>query len=196
MGTPWIIAYGVQWGFLVLLGVLVFVLYHELGRSYLGTAEATTRDGLRVGLRAPRFHAIDAQGSHVEFSPQSESYTMLIFGAIGCSFCEQLLPELDAFQHEYGDSFRTLLVFKIDEQRNYDSARYETRIPMWTVTGNAPMMRYKVRAVPFGFVIDQDGIIRAKGLVNGRDHLNYLYDTACPTVNADVAEPEPEETHA
>ncbi len=38
--------------------------------------------------------------------------------------------------------------------------------------------KYKARVSPFAFLIDGEGIIRAKGLANNRSHLEMLLDMA------------------
>jgi methylamine dehydrogenase accessory protein MauD len=37
-------------------------------------------------------------------------------------------------------------------------------------------MTYQVGKLPFAVLLDHDGIIRAKGLVNSREHLESLFE--------------------
>ncbi|MCI0889602.1 MAG: redoxin domain-containing protein, partial [Chloroflexi bacterium] len=38
--------------------------------------------------------------------------------------------------------------------------------------------KYEARVTPFGFLVDDDGVIRAKGLTNNREHLELLLRNA------------------
>ena len=37
-------------------------------------------------------------------------------------------------------------------------------------------MTYQVGKLPFAILLDQEGVIRAKGLVNSREHLESLFE--------------------
>jgi len=73
------------------------------------------------------------------------------------------------------------------------SGRYEsvrrfaesTRIEIPVLSGGEGVIaaQYGVRVTPFGFLLDEEGIILQKGLVNGRAHLDWL-------IGAEVAEPD------
>ena len=43
--------------------------------------------------------------------------------------------------------------------------------------------RYEVFATPFAFLIDEQGIVASKGIVNHRQHIDYILDAALSAHN-------------
>jgi hypothetical protein len=48
------------------------------------------------------------------------------------------------------------------------------RFPVLTHQGLELSRRYEVFATPFGFLIDEQGVIRSKGIVNGKQAIGYV----------------------
>jgi methylamine dehydrogenase accessory protein MauD len=175
----WLVAYVIMWVFLIFLGVLVFVLFHELGRTHLGTSGATLRDGLRAAAKAPPFAALGESGKTVNFDPVGDKATFLIFGTPDCRVCQDLVPALEEFVAHRSSVLRAVLVFRTaSEDPTATIDRYGSATTTLAVGSSDVVSRYKVRVTPFGYLIDQAGIIRAKGLVNGHNHLHALWQMA------------------
>ncbi len=77
----WLISYIVLWAAVLALGVLVLLLYRQLGIMYLGTAEGVSRDGIDRGATAPDFALTDQHGALQRLSGYRGRPVMLLFGS-------------------------------------------------------------------------------------------------------------------
>ena len=57
-----------------------------------------------------------------------------------------------------------------------------------TDAGQKLFAAFRVRVTPFGFIIDPEGIVRAKGLLNSRDHIEILLENAARTLGTSAAQ--------
>lgn len=166
MTDPWFVAtYVLLWALVIALAVLVLALYRELGRLYLKTRGATTRDGPSIGsqlLSVPaRDIALDlSTGRHV-----------LLFGMDGCSLCERVVEELGP-----GTQARFPL---LEIHLLVQSGSSVGALPAWAATADLDVhamapetaSRLSIRVSPFAVYV-ADGVVKAKGLINhGRDLL-------------------------
>src|SRR6476659_6730503 len=97
----WLVSYIVLWLLVLGMGVLIFLLYRQLGVMYLGSAEGVSRDGLPVGTPAPDFNLQDQYGNMQHLAGYRGKPLYLVFGSPGCTPCRVLMPQLNewAVQH-------------------------------------------------------------------------------------------------
>jgi methylamine dehydrogenase accessory protein MauD len=173
----WLISYIVLWLFVIALGVLVLLLYRQLGIMYLGTAEGVSRDGLARGTRAPDFNLTDQYGQPQRLSSyRGTTPVLLLFGSPHCSPCRILLPQLHDWARQHSD----IKVLWLNSASPEESRRFveETgaTLPVAPYTPDDNLLdKYKVRVTPFLFIVDDNGVIRAKGLVNSKGGLDMYY---------------------
>jgi methylamine dehydrogenase accessory protein MauD len=173
MSGPWLISYVVLWAVVLFQGVVIFVVLRQLGQMYLGTAQGVARDGLAVGERAPDFTLPNVEGGLISLSGSLP--LLAVFGSPSCAPCRGLIPDLNAFARERRGELNVLFLSRgdVEENRRF-AAELDVRVPLAILSDGALADRYKARVTPFAFVIDADGIVRAKGLANNRDHLETL----------------------
>src|SRR5437763_1609469 len=153
----WLISYIVLWLFVIALGVLVLLLYRQLGIMYLGTAEGVSRDGLDKGTRAPDFNLTDQYDHPQQLISYRGQSVLLLFGSPHCSPCRILLPQL----HEWARQHRDVNVVWLNSASPEESRRFVSE------TGaTLPVAPYTP---------DDNRIIRAKGLVNSKGGLDMYY---------------------
>jgi len=172
----WLISYIVLWLFVIALGVLVLLLYRQLGIMYLGTAEGVSRDGLARGARAPEFNLTDQYGQPQRLSSYKGTPVLLLFGSPHCSPCRILLPQL----HDWAKQHNDIKVIWLNSASPEESRRFvdETgaTLPVAPYSPDDNLLdKYKVRVTPFLFIVDGNGVIRAKGLVNSKGGLDMYY---------------------
>src|SRR5438105_10406809 len=102
-GTIWIISYVALWVLVLALGLLVLLLYRQLGIMYLGTAEGVSRDGLPRGTVAPDFTLTDQYGHAQSLTAYRGRPTALIFGSPSCGPCRLLIPQLHDWARKHPD---------------------------------------------------------------------------------------------
>jgi methylamine dehydrogenase accessory protein MauD len=172
----WLVSYVVLWIFVVGLAVLVLLLYRQLGIMYLGTAEGVSRDGLAKGTRAPDFSLTDQYGHKQQLSSYKGRPVLLLFGSPHCSPCRMLLPQL----HEWARQHQDISVIWLNSASPEESSRFVSEtgatLPVAPYEPDDNLLdKYKVRVTPFMFMVDENGIIRTKGLVNSKGGLDMYY---------------------
>ena len=93
----WLVSFIALWIIVILEGVLIVLLYRQLGMLYLGSASGVSRDGLAVGSPAPDFQLPDADGQTRRLSDYRGRNVLLLFGSPHCDPCRRLLPNLEEF---------------------------------------------------------------------------------------------------
>jgi methylamine dehydrogenase accessory protein MauD len=172
----WLLSYIVLWILVIGLAILVLLLYRQLGIMYLGTAEGVSRDGLERGTRAPDFNLADQYGTEQRLSNYKGKPVALVFGSPNCGPCRTLIPEL----HEWARRHPDVAVLWLNSATPSDSLRFVNEtgatLPVAPYSTDDNLLNtYKVRVTPFLFMLDENGIIRAKGLVNNKGGLDLYY---------------------
>ncbi len=175
MSGIWLVSYLALWAVVLFQGVVIFLLLRQLGVMYLGTAQGVARDGLSVGERAPDFTLPDLEGRTVSLADFRGHPLLLVFGSPTCVPCQRLIPDLNVFAHERPDELRVLFLSRgeVEEVRRFASD-HDVQVPVATFPDDALADQYRARVSPFAFLIDGEGVIRAKGLTNNREHLELL----------------------
>jgi len=172
----WLISYIVLWLFVIALGVLVLLLYRQLGIMYLGTAEGVSRDGLARGTRAPDFSLTDQYGHAQRLNSYKGKPVLLLFGSPHCSPCRLLLPQLDEWVRQHQDVGAVWLNSASPEESLRFVSETGAQLPVAPYAPEDNLLdKYKVRVTPFLFMVDENGIVRAKGLVNSKGGLDMYY---------------------
>jgi methylamine dehydrogenase accessory protein MauD len=171
----------VLWIAVLALGGTVFALVRQIGVLHERIAPAGAlvgRQGPRVGEAAPRLHAADWSGTTRTIGgvdPEGLS-TLIFFLSPTCPVCKELLPVLESVVHAEGRSLR--LMFASDGPR----AEHETFVRKHGLDGRPYLlsaelgMAFQVGKLPYAVLIDREGVIRGKGLVNTREHLESLFE--------------------
>jgi methylamine dehydrogenase accessory protein MauD len=175
------------------LAVLVFGLARQIGVLHERVAPmgAMMSDhGPAVGEAAPSLSVMSLAGEPLELGGASERRRprLLLFVASTCPVCKKLLP----IARSFADAERIELVLVGDgedaEQRSMVERFGLQRVPYV----NSPLvgMTYGVGKLPHAVLIDAQGVIQAKGLVNSREHLESLIvaaETGFATVQSFLA---------
>ena len=134
--------------------------------------------GLAVGEKAPAVDVDDLNGVRVNVgSPRSDGKsTLLLFVSPTCPVCKSLLPIVKSSGKDERDWLDVILASDGDpaEHREYVRANGLTGVPYVV---SAPLgMTYQVSRLPFAALLDEAGVLRARGLVNSREHLESLFE--------------------
>ena len=171
----------VLWALVLLLTAVVLALARQVGVLHERIAPAGAlmlNRGLTVGDPAPALEVADLEGrAHRVGSPRSDGRsTLLLFVSPSCPVCKTLLA---AVRSSASDERRWLYVILAsdgdrDEQREFVRVQGLDGIPY--VVSAALGLAYQVSRLPFGALLDEQGILRARGLVNSREHLESLFE--------------------
>jgi hypothetical protein len=140
--------------------------------------------GLPRGANAPSFALSSVQGARVALKGAGRR-VLLVFTQSRVHPWQQLFPELNRL-HQQG-SLQVLLI----ETGGREAARQlagegQAAFPILVQETRNLAKRYHVHAMPFAFLIDEKGSIRAKGVVNSPQQLDFLLADAVkePAANA------------
>ena len=170
----------ILWGVVTLLGLVTLALARQIGVLYERVAPAGALiidKGPRVGERAPLFELPYLAGRPLKLgglSPEGRS-TVLLFVSPTCPVCKKLLPIAKSLVK--GERAADL-VFASDgdeeEQRRFVAR--ERLEPFPYVLSRELGMAYQIGKLPYAVLIDGAGVVRAKGLINTREHLESLFE--------------------
>jgi len=162
-----------QWMLLVALGLLVFIMYRQLGHIFREPATAA-EFGPAVGTSAASFeYTRVSDDTRRHFAAGDGQAALVAFVDPTCPACEALVGNLNtAADGGELDDLRVLLV-------TWDPPAYvqisdtfrATRLEIGRPVSHAAKNDYQVSATPLLVAIDMQGVVRAAGAVR---HLNDL----------------------
>ena len=171
----------VLWVLVVALAATVMALVRQVGVLHERVAPAGAlvgRDGPHLGDPAPRFELRDWNGRAVTLGGADGEgrHTLLLFVSPTCPVCKTMLQIAAAVMRDDGRSAR--LVLASDGTREEHAAFVgEHGLDQRTYVLSSQLgLAYHVAKLPYAALIDADGVLRAKGLVNTREHLESLFE--------------------
>ena len=171
----------VLWIVVLALIAVVFALTRQLGvlhERISPVGALMLNRGLTVGERAPPFDVVDLDGANIRLGaprPDGKS-TLLLFVSPTCPVCKSLLPIVKSSRKHERDWLDIILASDgdPDEHRAYVRNNELGNVPYVV---SAPLgMTYQVSRLPFAALLDEGGVLRARGLVNSREHLESLFE--------------------
>lgn len=135
-----------------------------------------TDSGPVVGAPAPSFRLASLTGGEVIIGPRPTRSTLVFFLSPACPVCKKLLPVLRAVREAEGDWLDIVLASDGEREKHerFISSADLGSFPY--VVSTELGLSYRVARLPFGVLIDSEGIVRAKGLVNNREQLESLFN--------------------
>ncbi len=172
MSVGWQVTLIVLWVVVLMQTTLILVLFRQVGLVYLGRRDARARDGLPLRSLAPAWEAADLTGRVQASSLFGQRPLLLVFAEPGCAPCKEFLPELREFARQHESDLNTVVVGTDSDDQNREMAReYQLEVPVLTQSRRSISADYRVFASPFVYFIDEEGVIRDKGVVNFRVQL-------------------------
>lgn len=134
--------------------------------------------GLKVGELAPTVAAQDLEGRSIVVGTArtGQRATLVMFISPTCPVCKTLLPALKSSLASERDWLDIILASdgEVATQRDFVAAHRLTAFPYIV---SAPLgISYQVSRLPFAVLIDAQGVLRARGIVNSREHLESLFE--------------------
>ncbi len=192
------IAYLTLWLIVIAEGVAVIILARTFGAMILGTRDAIERDGLTLGNRAPEFEGVDPSGTQVASRDLLGDWLVLVFASPSCRICREMLPGLRQLARTLRGQVRLMILLRgsLEDARQFPLS---DPLGILAIGYHGTAERYRVRVSPYVNVVDPEGRIRAKGLVNEPEHIEHLLSEAGlkhPIVLRHETHERPKEAHA
>jgi len=177
MLTTLIVAQTLSWVVILLLIVAIFALARQVGVLHMRVAPAgalTTAEGPAVGNVAPVVAAqtLDGGKQTVGGSAPASPLRLLMFVSATCPLCKALLPMAKSFARD--ERTELILVGDDDPQVQRDMVARHGLQGYQFINGPEVGQAFAVGKLPYAVLLDADGVILSKGLVNSREHLESL----------------------
>ena len=169
----------VLWIVVVILAATVLALARQIGvlHERIAPMGALTLDkGPKVGDAAPIFdlHALNQSLVTIGGPSASGFSTMLMFVSPTCPVCKKLLPIVRSIAASEARWLRVVFTSDGEEPDQQEFVRRHRLEPFPMVLSSELGTTYRVSKLPYAVLIDEEGRIRAKGLVNTREHLESI----------------------
>jgi methylamine dehydrogenase accessory protein MauD len=168
------------WIAVLVLAAVVFALVRQIGVLYERVAPAGAlmlAGGPKVGEAAPVFRLDDVLGRAVSLggADPERRQTLLLFVSPTCPVCKTLLPVARSLAAREP---RARLVFASDgaQEDHVAFVRKHTLDAYPYLVSTELGLAHHVGKLPHAVLWDERGIVRAKGLVNSREHLESLFE--------------------
>jgi methylamine dehydrogenase accessory protein MauD len=175
--TTLMISNAVLWLLMLGLVAVVWALTRQIGILYERVSPMgalITDAGPALGEPAPPFSLPTLAGDTLALGGAAARSTLLFFLSPTCPVCKKLLPVLRSVAKAEGDWVRIVLASDGDMLEHLDFYRKANLSPFPYVLSADLGMTYRVSRLPYAVLIDESGVIRAKGLINTREHLESL----------------------
>ncbi len=181
MTTALLVANILLWLLVIGLAAVVFALARQIGVLHERIAPAGAlllKGGPKVGEQLPAFALRALDGREIRLGgprPDGRS-TLLFFLSPSCPVCKTLLPVLRSSRRSEADWLNIVLASDGDLQAQHRFVT-EQRLDEFPYLVSAELgLRLEVSRLPYAVLVDEQGVIRAKGLVNSREHLESLFE--------------------
>ncbi len=174
----WTASYIVLWLLVVVLCFVVVALARQIGTLHLrlGPRGALEMDdeGPPLQEAPPPVEVVDLDKRPITVGGPGAAQ-LLLFVSPGCHLCETVLPSLGAVA-DAGDL--TPLVVADADPGDTVASYGSKRLPARVIPATKLAQAYRVPGTPYVVVLDELGVVRAKGAVNNLEQMEGLVDTA------------------
>jgi methylamine dehydrogenase accessory protein MauD len=179
-----LVSHVLLWLIVVVLCFVVFALMRQIGvlheRVFPAGALMTGR-GPQVGEPAPVSDLLAFDESRIALGDGTSS-TLLLFVSPSCPVCKTLLPIVNSVARSEARDHPLQVILASDGDTPEDRRQHLEFISAHHLAKNRYVisrrlgLAFVVEKLPFAALIDKAGVIRAKGLVNSREHLESLFE--------------------
>lgn len=168
----------VLWAVVIALVVVVLALSRQIGVLYERVAPmgALTMDkGPEVGDAAPTFELNDLLGRPQSIGLATEHSQLLFFLSPTCPVCKKLMPILRSIANSEKSWLRVVLASDGEMPEHLAFYKQANLDPFPYLLSTNLGMSFHISKLPYAVLMDENGIIRAKGLINSREQLESLF---------------------
>ncbi|MCG6942947.1 MAG: methylamine dehydrogenase accessory protein MauD [Thiohalocapsa sp.] len=161
------------------LTVAFLVLARQIGVLFerIAPMGALVNDsGPRVGDVTPSLALDNLNGQSIQLGTHLEKAMLVFFVSPTCPVCKKMLPVLRSVRASEGGWLNVVLA---SDGERAQHERFIDRMDLADfpyVLSTELGLGFRVSRLPFAVLLDENGVIRAKGLVNNREQLESLFN--------------------
>ncbi len=170
-----------MWLVMVAGAILLLGLTRQVGLLHERSAPLgamVTDHGPDIGEKSPVFNVLDYYEQPVQIGGQDVAgkLSLMLFMSPTCPMCNKVLPTVKLLGQE-----EDMEVVLISDGEQEDHERFIKEHPQVLesipyVVSSTIGMQLQVGKIPYAVLLDHEGTIKAKGLVNTREHLESLVE--------------------
>jgi methylamine dehydrogenase accessory protein MauD len=181
MTTAGWIAISVLWLVVLALAATVLALARQIGvlhERLQPVGALALPKNLKAGEPAPSMDVVTIAGDplHLGGAHPRGADTLVMFVSPSCPVCKSLLPSLRAVTRAEKKPIDLILASDGARLEHLDFIAAESLQQFPYVLSEALGIAYGAGRLPHAVLIDAQGIVRAHGLVNSREHLDSLFE--------------------
>jgi len=171
----------VLWVVVICLALVLLALTRQLGVLHERIAPAGAlmiNRGPEIGEAMAALDVTDLDGREWRIGGANVNgkSTLILFLSPTCPVCKTLLPVVRSSRQQERDWLEVVLASDGDPAQHRQFVQeYQLRDFPYLVSPSLGLS-YQVNRLPFAALIDKDGVLRARGLVNSREHLESLFE--------------------
>jgi methylamine dehydrogenase accessory protein MauD len=171
----------VLWVVVICMSLVLLALTRQLGVLHERIAPAGAlmiNRGPAIGEAVAPLDVPDLTGRErrVGGANANGKSTLILFVSPTCPVCKTLLPVVRSSRQQERDWLEVVLASDGDPAQHRLFVQEYQLADFPYLVSPALGLSYQVNRLPFAALIDKDGILRARGLVNSREHLESLFE--------------------
>jgi len=179
--TTLLISNAILWVAVVGLSLVVLALARQIGVLHERVAPAgalTTRSGPAPGEAAPALDVMTLDGRALRIGGASAQgrRTLLFFLSPTCPVCKTVLPSVLRVAASEVPPVDVVLASDGDRGEHVAYVERNGLAGLAYVLSTELGLAYAIGKLPYAVLIDANGVVRAKGLVNSREHVESLFE--------------------
>ena len=191
MDTIWLVSYFVLWLVVILLTLAIVLLARQVSLLYrrLGPPPARMEnEGPDIGTVPEVAEAWTLDGAQIDVGGLRHRAQLLVFVSMNCVTCDALTPAIrSAWRREKHNVDILTVCMTPDESlaRSFIKRNKLHEVPC--IIAGELSRQYRIFNPPYAVLLNAEGAVTAKGVVNNLDHIEsllYAAETGHPTVES------------
>jgi methylamine dehydrogenase accessory protein MauD len=175
------ISYIALWVLVAVLSLVVFALVRQIGVLHdriAPTGALMLAKGLTVGEPAPIVSVTDIDGvsRNVGGHRSDARNTLVMFVSPTCPVCKVLLPVLKSSARTEHSWLDILLASDGEAAKQAEFRRQNGLASLPYILSPTLGIAYQINRLPYAVLLDERGVVLARGLINSREHLESLFE--------------------
>lgn len=176
---PLVVSDVLLWIVVAVLSVTVLALARQVGVLHERVAPLgamATATAVETGEKAPEFDLLDLEGRKIHLGgvrADGRSQLLLFVSPI-CPMCKKLMGAVRSFAKSERKAVELVLMGDGEREAHRAMAREHGVQDLPFAISPIVGMRFGIGKLPYAVLIDAEGVVRAKGIVNSREHLESL----------------------
>jgi methylamine dehydrogenase accessory protein MauD len=177
--TALIVSNLLLWVTVVGLALVVLALTRQIGVLHERVSPAgalVVGGGPKAGEQAPVIDVVTIDGAPLRIGAAAARATLLLFVSPTCPVCKTLLPVVRSVARAETEPLDIVLASDGVEEEHREFLAREGIGDLPYVLSTLLGRTWQVGKLPYAVLLDADGVLRARGLVNSREHLESLFE--------------------